>query len=229
MTMSALSDVAYDRIRQLVARQGLAPHGRLPGEHALAAHCGVSRPVVRQALARLRAEGHVYSRRGAGHYVDEPKLRDVTFGPLQSIEDVRALLDFRRVLEGESAARACHCTDRSLLHTVTARRRSMDAAVARGEPGIEEDIAFHQAIALASGNRFFVLTLAALQEQTRVAVRLVRELSPQPAHHRRSDVRDEHRAIDEAIATRDPAAARAAMGKHLSRGIARLFGPDRVD
>jgi GntR family transcriptional repressor for pyruvate dehydrogenase complex len=229
MSISILSDAAYDRIRALVAQQGLAPHGRLPGEHALAAHCGVSRPVVRQALARLRAEGHVYARQGAGNFVGEPALHDVSFGPLQSIADVRALLDFRRVLESESAARAARCTDRALLHAVTASRRRMEAAVARGEPGIEEDIAFHQAIAQASGNRFFALTMAALQEQTRIAVALVRELSPQPAQHRRGDVREEHRAIDDAIAAGNPAGARDAMGKHLRRGIARLFGEETAD
>ena len=226
VSVSVLSDAAYDQIRALVARQGLAPHSRLPGEHALAAHCGVSRPVVRQALARLRAEGRVYARQGAGNFVGEPALRDVSFGPLESIADVRALLDFRLVLEGESAARAARCTDRALLHAVTASRRRMDAAVARGEPGIDEDIAFHQAIAQASGNRFFVLTLAALQEQTRIAVRLVRELSAQPAQHRRGDVREEHRAIDDAIAAGDPGGARAAVGKHLRRGIERMFGRD---
>ena len=42
---------------------------RLPGEHELAAQFLVSRPVVREALSRLREEGLIYSRRGAGSFV----------------------------------------------------------------------------------------------------------------------------------------------------------------
>jgi len=60
-------------------------------------------------------------------------------------------------------------------------------------------------------------------EQTRTAIRVVRELSPQPLMHRWRDVRAEHMRIDEAIAARDHAAAREAMTQHLRSGIARLF------
>lgn len=225
MPVSPLSDRVYEQIVALIAREGLAPHQRLPGESTLGELCGASRPVVRQALARLRAEGRVYARQGAGNFVGEPAaLTAVTFGPLQNIADIRALLDFRCVLEGESAARAAQCTDRHLRHAITAKRRLFEAALAKGQTGIDEDIAFHRAIAEAGGNRFYVLTMAALEEQFRYAVRLVRELSAQSSQQRTRDVRDEHRAIDEAIAARDPEAARQAMNEHLRGGMARLFG-----
>lgn len=225
MRMPSLADAVYDRIVSLIAREGFAPHSRLPGEIALGQRFGASRPVVRQALARLRAEGRVYARQGAGNFVGEPTaLAGAAFGPLQSIADIRALLDFRRVLEGETAARAASCADPRLLHAVTARRRLFDAAMAKGLPAIDEDIAFHRAIADACGNRYFMLTMAALEEQFRYAVKLVRELSAQPRRERARDVRAEHRAIDAAIAAGDPAAARDAMDRHLRRGMARLFG-----
>ena len=220
-----LGDKIYDQVVSLIAREGLAPHARLPGETELGQRFGASRPVVRQALARLRAEGRVYARQGAGNFVGEPPpLSSVTFGSLQSIPDIRALLDFRCVLEGETAARAALCTDRHLLHAITAKRRVFEAAVASGGPAIDEDIAFHRAIAEAGGNRFFVLTMAALEEQFRYAVKLVRELSPQTRQERTREVRAEHRAIDAAIAAGDPEAAREAMDKHLRGGMARLFG-----
>ena len=225
MASSSLGDHVYEQVIAFVAREGLAPHSRLPSESALGERFGASRPVVRQALARLRAEGRVYARQGAGNFVGEPPpLSGVTFGSLQSIPDIRALLDFRSVLEGETAARAALCKDRHLLHAITAKRRLFDAAVAQGKPAIDEDIAFHRAIAEAGGNRFFVLTMAALEEQFRYAVRLVRELSPQTRPDRARDVRAEHGAIDAAIAAGDPKAARAAMDSHLRGGMARLFG-----
>lgn len=225
MPTAALADTIYEHIVSLIAREGLAPHSRLPGESELGQRFGASRPVVRQALTRLRAEGRVYARQGAGNFVGEPApLSGVTFGGLQSIADIRALLDFRCVLEGESAARAAGCSDRTLLHAITARRRLFEAAVAQGRPAIDEDIAFHRAIAEAGGNRFFVLTMAALEEQFRYAVKLARELSAQPRQERSRDVRDEHRAIDTAIAAGDARAAREAMNRHLRGGMSRLFG-----
>jgi GntR family transcriptional regulator, transcriptional repressor for pyruvate dehydrogenase complex len=220
-----LSDSAYEAILALIDSRGLVPHDRLPGEVEMAAYCEVSRPVLRQALTRARAEGRVYAKHGVGNFVgDPPALSTVTFGPLESIPDVRAFLDYRCILEGESAARAALCEDASLKASISAKRRQFDHAMAQGEPSIEEDIAFHRAIALASGNRFFVLTMMALEAQTRFAVKLIRELSPQPQHTRWRDIHEEHARIEDAIVRGDARAARRAMTDHLQGGIARLFG-----
>lgn len=224
MPTTLLTDTVYDQVLALVQQEKLSAGDRLPGEHALAERFGVSRPVVRQALARLRAEGRVTAARGAGHFVsDAPVPKSIDYGPIQGIPDVRSFLEFRCILEGESAALAAQSRDARLRAAITARRKALDAAQQRGEPGVEEDIAFHAAIAKASENRYLILTIAALMEHTRVAIRLVRELSPQPLMHRWRDVRAEHLRIDEAIAARDAAAAREAMTQHLRSGIGRLF------
>jgi GntR family transcriptional repressor for pyruvate dehydrogenase complex len=221
---TSLTDATRGRILALIDGGSLPAGERLPGEHALAAAFGVSRPVVRQALARLRAEGRVVARQGAGNFVGEaPALRPVDFGPLHGIEDLRCFLEFRCSLEGECAALAAQCRDAKLRTAIATRRKQLEAAWSRGESGIDEDVAFHAAIAQATGNRFFILTLAALNEQKRIGIRFTRELSPQPLKARWDDIRAEHRAIDEAIARRDAAGAREAMTRHLRRGIARLF------
>jgi len=224
MPATLLTDTVYEQVLGLIQQDKLSVGDRLPGEHALAARFEVSRPVVRQALARLRADGRVTARHGAGHFVGEgPELKTIDYGPIQGIPDVRSFLEFRCILEGESAALAAQSRDAKLRAAITTRRKAMDAAALRGEPGIEEDIAFHSAIARASENRYLILTITALMEQTRTAIRVVRELSPQPLMHRWRDVRAEHMRIDEAIAARDHAAAREAMTQHLRSGIARLF------
>lgn len=224
MPTPLLTDAVYAQLLALIEQSPLAVGERLPGEHALAERFAVSRPVLRQALARLRAEGRVQARRGSGHFVAEVAARQtIDYGPIQGIPDVRSFLEFRCILEGESAALAAQCRDARLRAAITARRKAMEAAALRGQPGIDEDIAFHTAIAQASENRYLILTIGALVAQTQTAIRLVRELSPQPLMHRWQDVRAEHLHIDEAIASRQPEVARAAMTQHLRSGIARLF------
>ncbi|WP_353174741.1 FadR/GntR family transcriptional regulator [Paracandidimonas soli] len=225
MTISPLSDMAYRQILDFIQHEGLQPDDRLPAENRMAETLGISRPVVRQALARLRSEGWVHARRGSGNFVGKPPvLQHTSFDPLQSIPDVRNFLEFRRLIEGESAACAARHGTPEMIENITAKRRQLDAAMSRGEPGIEEDIAFHGAIAVASGNRFFSMTMAALAEQTRIAIRLIRDLSPQPGIKRAADTRREHHAIDDAIRSRDPQAAHDAMMAHLRGGLERLFG-----
>src|SRR3546814_10350541 len=45
------------------------PHDRLPSEHDLAAAHGVSRTVVREAIARLKSDGYVETRQRKGAFV----------------------------------------------------------------------------------------------------------------------------------------------------------------
>jgi GntR family transcriptional regulator, transcriptional repressor for pyruvate dehydrogenase complex len=224
MSTPLLTDAVYDQLLALIQHGQLSAGDRLPSEHALAERFAVSRPVLRQALARLRAEGRVQARQGSGHFVAEaPVVKTIDYGPIRGIPDVRSFLEFRCILEGESAALAAQCRDAKLRTAITARRKALEAAALRGQPGIDEDIAFHAAIAQASENRYLIMTIAALVAQTQIAIRLVRELSPQPLMHRWQDVRAEHQRIEEAITARDHEAARAAMTQHLRNGIARLF------
>lgn len=223
MSATHLTDTVYEALLELIRHDKLARGDRLPGEHELTQRFGVSRPVLRQALARLKAEGHVTARQGAGHFVGDGPLITLDYGAIQGIPDVRSFLEFRCILEGESAALAARSRDTRLKAAITAQRKKMEAAALRGEPGIEEDIAFHAAVAKASENRYLIVTIATLVEQTRIAIRLVRELSPQPLMHRWQDVRAEHLDIEEAILGKNPEAAREAMTQHLRSGIARLF------
>ena len=70
-----LSDEVSDQLLGLLASGAWPNESRLPSEHELARRFAVSRPILRQALARLRAEGRVISRKGAGSYVREVGYR----------------------------------------------------------------------------------------------------------------------------------------------------------
>jgi DNA-binding FadR family transcriptional regulator len=56
----------------------------------------VSRPVLRQALARLRDEGRIYARKGSGTFVTDalPQTKPISLSTLENIADIRAFLEF---------------------------------------------------------------------------------------------------------------------------------------
>jgi DNA-binding FadR family transcriptional regulator len=222
----SLGAQVYRKLSDWLRTQGPARGMRLPSEAELALEMGVSRPVLRQALAQLRAEGRVVSRKGSGNYVGDPGLPTVdalSFGLLESIPDIRNFLEFRCVVEGEAAAQAASRRQAADVAAVRTARANLQRALRAGESGLEEDIAFHTAVAAASGNRFFVLTMAALVEQMRFSIGLIAQLSPRPTSTRSAEVVREHRLVEEAIVRGDAPAARAAMTAHLRHGIARLF------
>jgi len=221
-----MSDDVYDRLRALLRTGAYGPGARLPSEGALAQRFCVSRPVLRQALSRLRAEGHIVSRKGSGSFVREPvpPMPVISFGPLSNIPDMRSFLEYRCSVEGDMAAFAASRRAADEFADIMRWESAIQGEAAAGRPAIEEDIGFHGAIARASGNRFFVLTLAALAEQTRFGIRLIRELSARPLTERFAEVAREHAAISAAIGRGDADEARRAMTSHLSGGIRRLFG-----
>jgi len=222
-----LSESVYARLLEMLGSDAFPQGTRLPGEHALAERFAVSRPVLRQALARLQAEGRIEARRGSGTFVRHaaPPPLNLAYGPLSSIPDVRSFLEFRCSLESEMAAHAAARREPEALAALRRAYAVLEAETAAGRPGIEEDIALHLAIAQASGNRFFLATLAALSEHTRFSIRLTRELCALSPPDRLAEMRTEHERILTAIEAGDSAAAHGAMAAHLRGGIRRLFGP----
>jgi DNA-binding FadR family transcriptional regulator len=222
-----LSDRVYDHvIGQIVI--GVFPiNCRLPPETKLAAQFGVSRPVVREALERLREDGLIASRQGAGSFiVRRPAANVFDFAPLTSIADVQRCFIFRISLEGEAAALAAHNHDTDSLRRIESILISLDDIVAKGPQGglgVEEDMAFHRAIAEATGNRFFAETLSGLQSQIAIGVHLNRNLSLIQPRNRILAGQQEHRDVFEAIAARNDKRARQKMREHIENARKRVF------
>ncbi|VTU34256.1 Putative L-lactate dehydrogenase operon regulatory protein [Variovorax sp. PBS-H4] len=216
---------------QLLGTRGFEPRARLPGETALAQRLGVSRPVLRQAFARLREEGRIDARKGSGTFVTDalPQVKPLSLGTLENIADIRAFLEFRCFMEGEAAARAALMRNADQMHQVSLCRERFDQALADGGDAVEEDVAFHDAVAQACGNRFFSMTMTALAPQTRFSIGLSRSLAGRPRDARRAGVCQEHAAVEAALKQQDATAARQAMEAHLRGGIARLFGSGAND
>lgn len=216
-SQQSLSDVVYDRIRAYILDGTWPARSRLPSEAELVTQFGISRPVVRQALARLRENGLIASRQGSGSFVvDVERLQpEVHFPPIGSVADLDRFLTFREGVEGEAAAAAA--TGHTQQRVAELRRVSASTLLSAGD-----DFQFHLAVAVASENPFYVNTLTSLREQLLFGMNLARSFS-----NRRQNVvkalSDEHKAIAEAIIAGDPDLARERMRSHLQGSRARIL------
>jgi len=203
-----------DQIAKLIRRGEYKPGARLPPERDLAKKLGVSRPSVREALIALEVEGFVEVRIGSGVYVADARKMAARRPVLPPDSGPFELIDARRLVESECAALAAR-------HTSTAQIRQMKAALAsmsrdrrRYVVPLDGDHLFHLRIAEASGNSALALVVRTLWAQRTGPLFLQLE------HHFDtpalwSAAIDEHQAVLAAIEAHDPAAARAAMRRHL--------------
>lgn len=223
-----LADTLYDAILKSIMDSELKEGDRLPGEEALSARYGVSRPTVREVLARLRAGGYIVSRQGSGSYVGRPPNQiSVRFPEVQSISDIQRYFEFRRGIECGAAEQAARMRDDDDIARIEEAFRKLNDTIGGGELGLDLDFALHLAIASASKNKYFVAMLVSIKDQSLFAMTLSRDLSRSNNAERRMKVQSEHRAIIDAIIRRNPEAARAAMDAHISRSADRIFVGNR--
>ena len=220
----ALNDRVYDYIVSQIIVGAFALNARLPTEMQLAERLSVSRPVVRQALRRLKDDGLVISRQGAGTFVvRRPAHQVFSFAAVGSVADIQKCFAFRIALESEAAAIAASEHNQESLDRLAQTLEDLERSLKSGTGGIDEDIAFHQAVAAASDNRFFLSTMSAIASQIRVGIGLNRSLTLEQPRARRIAVQEEHRAIYDAIVARDADEARRLMHRHLENARLRIF------
>ncbi|MHA3021613.1 FadR/GntR family transcriptional regulator [Mycobacterium sp. BMJ-28] len=201
-----LHDLVVSRLLQIIATSGIEPGQALPRERVLAEQLGVSRSVLRQGFAVLEDRGLITTRRGSGRFLRQTALTNGTPSPsaleVASIIDV---LEARRIVEEQVAVLACERR--------TAEEARDLARLAETLNTWDDNLAFHVAVAAASHN--FMLERLVRQQA---------ELSGQLGQRNRYDdpaelehMRDEHRAIAEAVVARDADTAMRRVRTHLSR------------
>ncbi|MEO9779890.1 MAG: FadR/GntR family transcriptional regulator [Sedimentitalea sp.] len=219
-----LADQVYDQLLAKILEEAYPVHSRLPAEEVLAQEFGVSRPIVRAALSRLRDDGIVQSRRGSGSYVlRRPDRQLISFVPLESISDVQRCYEFRIDVEGAAAAWAARRRDDEDLAAMDQAYEVMEQTYEQNALGVDSDQMLHLAIARASKNPFFASVLESLGEQIAFGVKLSRSLTLLDAPGRQQLVLAEHRAVLEAIRLKQPAVAEATMRHHITAAKDRMF------
>lgn len=225
----SLPDRIYARIVEAILRGDFAAAGKLPTEGVLSSQFGVSRPTVREALARLRSDGVIESRRGSGsHVVRRPGAPAATATPIRSLADIERYYAFRCCVEGGAAAAAAEFHDGEDLATMRAEFDALGRAMEAGEAGIEEDVRFHLAIVRGSHNPFFVDTVETSVTPIRQFMELARSVTDKKSMERVRTVQAEHLAIVEAIARRSAADAADATRVHILNAKRRIFEGTRL-
>ncbi len=213
-----------DAIRAQITNGDYRTGDRLPSEAKLTQDFGVSRTVVREAIAALRSDGLVEPRQGAGVFVlDAPHaaalpFRDVDLARVSSLIE---MLELRTAVEGDAAGLA------ALRHSPAQEERIIEALEElrsrshQGKPTSDADFAFHMAVADASNNPRFAefLNLIGPTIIPRRAVSPGTEPNMSAEYLQLLDA--EHEDIVTAIQSHDEEAARAAMRRHLKNSQSR--------
>jgi DNA-binding FadR family transcriptional regulator len=222
---TGLVDRVYREILGAIVAGEFKEGDKLPTELALAERHAASRPTIREALARLRADGITSTRQGSGTFVtSRPDPALPRFTALESLSDVQRCFDFRIVVESGAAALAATMASEADLARVVRCFGQLDQVIADQAVGAGEDFDFHLAVARASGNQFFISAIASMQAQVLVSINLMRNLSLIKSVERQKLVQVEHEAILAALQRRDAQAAGQAMRSHLENARNRLFG-----
>lgn len=221
---SSLSDVVYGHILSEIVDGVLPIHGRLQSESEIARRFGVSRPIVRDAFARLRDDGLIVSRKGSGSYVVARPAQSVrSLAPLSSISDMQRCFEFRVAIEGEAAHQAALSYTEDDVLQLNRSFDVLDTVVQTGTLGTVEDFGFHLAVCRATHNRFFVEVMEHLRENIVLGINLTRNLSLRRPAQRIALVQAEHRDILSRILKRDSSGAREAMRVHIENARRRVF------
>ncbi len=215
-------DQVVERIRDVITEQKIAAGERLPGELELVEQLQVSRPVLREALARLQGLGLIEIQRGNGTFVASRDwlancvqlLRTaVTLAPreLLSYAELRAAIEVQAVRQ---AAERATDEDVAELKRMLKELNSVDRPY---EELLEIDFRFHRRVLKAAGNELMQNLMEVIYE---FVVTQMAQTTPSPRENKLG--RRLHREIVAAIANHDPDSAERAMREHMEVVLSRL-------
>lgn len=217
-TRQRLAQQVIDHLRNEIETGRLQVGDQLPTEPQLETQFGVSRTVVREAIADLRSAGFVRPLQGKGVFVSDPKTHHIvklTPTEINNIPATLELLEFRLATEGEAAAIAAYRRTAEQESAIRLANRRMTQMIDEGLSTVDADFDFHMAIAAATNNRIYVDVFR--QFGRRAIPRSQFPTLPEALDRDYlARVNAEHAAILDAIANQDPDRARQAMRDHIN-------------
>lgn len=222
-----LADQIYGRILELIVSGQLAEGDKLPSEHQISARFSVSRPVVREALLRLRNDGVLSARHGVGSFVRRrPPQGLIEHARADDVAGLMRCMEARLAVE---AAAARHAALRASPQDLTRLEETialMERTMRQRQPMQQADFDFHMAVARATGNEIFCEMLNATRPLMMKAIAIAQKLTSEGSEARIETVLEEHRQILEAIRSRDSEGASLLMSIHLVHARRRVTDMD---
>lgn len=211
-------ELVAERLLQYIAGEGLVPGDRLPTEQGLAEILGTTRNVAREAVKVLAAMGRLSVRRGAGIFVASgpASVGDDALAHYQptDMENVLMLLDYRRVIETETARRAASIANPIEVKAIRDAAESSSKVGTAGDVDAfsQADELFHTAVALAAHNLFLQSAVATIRRHAAQSdILLFHRTAPGSLE----TAGRQHLEIAHAIASGDPELATRLMAEHV--------------
>ncbi|MCR5884886.1 GntR family transcriptional regulator [Rhizobacter sp. J219] len=199
MLPSDKSDAAYTALKQAIIEGALTPGTKLP-EDSLGTHFGMSRTLIRAALARLVGEGLVVSQLKRTATVAQP-----------SIEEARSVFELRRCLEAEVVRLVIARWEPAFGAALEGHVRQEEQAAKQQVPAVSARLAgeFHQLLAHMAGNAL----LERYVDEVVSRCSLILAIYGRP--HTADCAIAEHRELIAALRRGDERSARKLMSHHL--------------
>lgn len=213
-----LSDAVADELTRLIEAGEFRPGDRLPTEAGLMSTFGVGRNTVREAVRSLVTRGVLVVRPGYGTTVLSVSGKDamdpVTLSALLDDQAVSDLYSFRSLLEVEMAGRAAVRATAADIANIDDCLRVFQEAYRKHLPTWEQDIAFHRAIAEASGNVIYLVVFDAVVDKLIVARKQTDSI-----HRATAIAARQHHQIANAVRERNVELARKEMAEHIRSAV----------
>ena len=195
-----LRDVVFNTLREAILTGDIEPGERLM-EIRLAEKLGVSRTPIREAIRMLQLEGLVNMTPRRGTVVAEI-----------SNEDLKNVLEVRKVLEQLAVAKACENISDETVNELRENIKEFNAAIRKKNPSdiANIDVVFHDIIYKATGNERLIQILYNIREQMyRYRLEYIKDQDT-----RKTVVRD-HENLINAIVNKDVEKARSIIVAHI--------------
>jgi GntR family transcriptional regulator, transcriptional repressor for pyruvate dehydrogenase complex len=211
------SDILAEQLRARILSGELPTGTPLPPERSLVESTGLSRTTVREALRILEIQGLLSTRpgRNGGSVVRLPDAAGVSDSLDVFIQGRRirldALLETREAIEPLCAALAAGQRDPARLAELDAVNRRMATVIDDIPAYLEANVAWHVAVARASGNELLAAFMSAISRAIHASTD---DADFNSLEVRRIALRA-HERVTEAIAAGDAPSARRRMARHV--------------
>ena len=207
-----IAEIITEEIREGTYKQG----DKLPSIQALAKAYGVGQASIREALNALRVVGLVEIKHGEGTFIKSIEAQSYTPEmALYNKEDIKDLLEVRKVLEVGSVRAAAQNRNAAQLKKINEALLQMELAMKNKEIGDDSDLMFHLAIADASNNKLLKHMLTEVSDKIKTIMKETRQIWLFNEAKSIEKLFNEHTEIYEAIELQNIKLAEEKMIKHL--------------